>query len=120
MFGSLFSKSYRVARIFLRKKLVVLKITDRDVGLLLGLLITVELLLLIVWTAVARPSDSVIVVDADRPALNQLTCTTTRADMIMLAIACVFKGLIIVAGIALSILMWKVRSIGEKRLQILH
>lgn len=108
MFGALFSKTYRVARIFRQSKLVVLKITNKDVGILLAILVVIELAILIVWTAVANPDATTIVLDADRPALNQMACTWTTGDMALLIVGCIYKGAMIIAGITMSVMIWKI------------
>lgn len=111
MFGALFAKTYRVMKIFTQKKLVIgLKITNKEVGLILAVAVAIAVILLAIWTGTARPAVTYGVFDPARPAYTIYTCTYTTADTIFLILIMVYIGLLIISGIFMSVRIWNIPS----------
>jgi len=108
MFGALFAKTWRVMRIFHVSELHPLKITNFQLLLILVVLVGIEIILLTAWSAAARPTQTIIVTDPLRASKDILSCSTTRADKIVLGILVAYKLAIVLYSIYLSIRVWSI------------
>jgi len=109
MFGALLVKVWRISRIFNDKDLSVIRISNLELLSVVGIVVLIEVILLVVWNA-AGPSKALrYSLDPLRPKYDYLNCTTTSAGTVILIIAAVYKGLIIIAGVWLSVRTWKIK-----------
>lgn len=109
MFGSLLVKAWRISRIFNDKDLSVIRISNSDLLIAVGVALAIELVLLIVWTAAGRSKAERRPTDIIRPSLDYMVCTTTTVGTVILSIAAAYKGLIMLAGVWLSISTWRIK-----------
>ena len=104
-FAPLFAKSYRIYRIFGRKRLAVVKVSDRRLLGITAALCSAELLLLVVWHAVAPLSPQL---DAEQAASGLVTdyvqCgTRTTLETAFLVAAGLSNGLLLLVCVYMSI-----------------
>lgn len=109
MFGALLVKTWRISRIFNDADLTIVKISNKELLLVVGVAVGIEAALLVIWTAAGRSVAVRKSVDANRPRLDYMTCTTSTIGFVILIIAAVYKALIIAAGVWLSFRTWKVK-----------
>jgi hypothetical protein len=109
MFGGLLVKVWRISRIFNDKDLSVIRISNSELLIVVGIAIGIELVLLILWTAISPSKALVLPTDPLRPSLNYMTCSFGKTSTVILAIMAAYKGAIIIAGVWLSISTWKIK-----------
>lgn len=113
MFGSLFGRTFRLLQIITRSKFSPIKFTDLRLLGFVGILVGVDVLILIVWTA-STPIDPVVVrPDPLRPILDFQTCLLTGPDFIFIGILACYKGLILIAGLYLAVRIWNIKLRGH-------
>lgn len=118
VFAPLFAKTWRIYRIFGRKKLSVVQISNRKLMLLVAALLSIEVVLMAVWQAVGPIT----------ALTTDITTTTTNAagklvineyvqcgvpggrSMSMFAVICVEKGALFVFGALMAFTTRKVSS----------
>ena len=108
MFGALFSKTWRVMRIFTVAHVRVFKITNLQLFVVLSILVGIEIVLLTLWSALARTHQFLKITDPIRPSKNQLVCTSGKLDSIFLALLVAYKLAMVFYGIYMSIRVWKI------------
>ena len=98
--ASLASKTWRIARIFDRRKLQVRKITDRSLLLPVAALVAADVLLNVVWLAVdpLLPTDFV----SSSNALLHYTACSSRNSLLWYSLQFVPKGLLLAYGVVLA------------------
>eukprot|EP01122_Echinamoeba_exundans_P012366 TRINITY_DN5144_c0_g1_i1.p1 TRINITY_DN5144_c0_g1~~TRINITY_DN5144_c0_g1_i1.p1 ORF type:complete len:879 (+),score=148.47 TRINITY_DN5144_c0_g1_i1:108-2744(+) len=108
--GTTFSKTWRIARILSNEKMQPLVIPTSFLLRIFGLIVGIDIVILIVWTAVSPMSAVVSVVDANRPIFNFMTCSPPNltAHFALLGIEIAYKGLLILVSIVVA---WKTRSV---------
>ena len=118
-FAPLFAKTYRIYRIFGRKKLSVVQLSNRKLLTLVTTLLAVEALLMAVWQAVgpiapltSTLTSSTSVNSAGHAIINQYVQCGVPAgrSMAMLAVICVEKGLLFVFGALMAFTTRRVSS----------
>lgn len=109
LFGSLVLKTYRVARLLDSGNMAIYKISDFQLLLVLFILLSMQIVLLTIASAVLRPVARVVHVDPNRAALNLTVCFSTHQSTPILAIFIAYNGLICLAGVLSGILVWNVR-----------
>jgi len=91
--------------LFSNPKIKVRNIPDRDVWVIIGILVGIEVVLLFALTFGADLGDEIVVVDEHRKSMNYKSCThqNRTAFFVMLAILYTAKVALIVWGVILSI-----------------
>lgn len=108
LFGSLFAKTWRIMRIFASSKPQILRVTNPQLLLVLGALLGIEIILLILYSALARPQMTVYSVDPRRASLNKQICTTTSAGRPILIVLIIYKFLLVAFGIYMTFQVWNI------------
>lgn len=111
MFGALLAKTWRIMRIFTSKNLRVFQITDLNLLVVLTAGMTLLIVLLVLYSTVAKPFAIAKVGDALRPATTtQMQCTfeNKTANFVILILLGVFFVFIVCFGAYLSARIWKV------------
>ena len=103
-FAPLFAKTWRIYRIFGRKKLSVIKISNRKLGLIVLGIISAEVLILCVWQAVGPLHPVITTQTTGSPAVEHLytQCGTTGDGSKMLIVVGVTKGALMLYGALLA------------------
>ena len=117
-FAPLFAKTYRIYRIFGRKKLSVVQLSNRKLMLIVMAILAVEAVLMAVWQAVGPIAPLTINVtsttlnSAGHNIINQYTQCGVPAgsSMSMFAVICVEKGVLFVFGALMAFTTRKVSS----------
>jgi hypothetical protein len=84
MFGSLFGRTFRILQIISKSKFRPIKFTNKRLFLFVGILVGIELIVLILWAAVAPIEATLIQPDPVRPSLDIQQCYTKSTDFIFL------------------------------------
>lgn len=108
MYSALFTKTFRVWRIFQQGKLRVVRITTKDLWHIQLALSSFDLLLNTIWNANNPMGVAIVVPDPLRPKLNYQQCNVDSTQLTYIYITIVFKGVLIVAGV---ILTWLARNV---------
>lgn len=103
MFGALFSRTWRVWRLFSNEGVTIFKITDMQLGLGVLIVVSIEVILCILISSLANPTQTKIVVDPLRPFFDYDVCSTNTAWFTLIGILGGYNLLIIVIGIYLAI-----------------
>lgn len=106
VFSAMFTKTFRIWRIFGRTKLQVLKMKDSDLLLAVGFFLLSDILINAVWMGTEGMDAIEVVVDVNRPSFNYMTCHFGPALGAIYAHLAV-KGLLLLCGIFLT---WAVRN----------
>ena len=117
-FAPLFAKTYRIYRIFGRKKLSVVQLGNRKLFLLVLVMLSVECVLMAAWQGVGPVAPLVADItssttnSAGHPIINQYVQCGVRsgASMVMFAVVCVEKGVLFVFGALMAFTTRKVSS----------
>ena len=117
-FAPLFAKTYRIYRIFGRKKLSVVQLSNRKLMLIVLAILAVEAVLMAVWQGVGPIAPLTINVtstalnSAGHNIINQYTQCGVPAgsSMSMFAVICVEKGMLFVFGALMAFTTRKVSS----------
>eukprot|EP01130_Rhizamoeba_saxonica_P005604 TRINITY_DN2235_c0_g1_i2.p1 TRINITY_DN2235_c0_g1~~TRINITY_DN2235_c0_g1_i2.p1 ORF type:complete len:682 (-),score=94.27 TRINITY_DN2235_c0_g1_i2:54-2099(-) len=108
MFGSLFSRIYRIKSIFkLKGDDPVITLQQLMVNLVT--LIGIDLVVLTLWTILSPTTYEKIIPDPDRPILNYRVCTNTLADQVFFYGIISEKIFTILCGIYISIQTWNLK-----------
>jgi len=107
VFGACFAKSWRVYRLYSNTSIKVKRIPDRDVWLIIAVLVGIETVLLLALTFGAGIEDEIILVDQHRQSLNYKSCTYDDKTAFILIVAILYtaKIALIIWGVVLSILL---------------
>jgi hypothetical protein len=108
MFGALFSKTWRVMKIFTTSDLTVFRVTNAQLALVMAVLLGIEAILLAIWSGTSRPRQLVTVADPIRPSKNTLVCSNGKSGTPMLAILVTYKLAMVFYGIYMSFRIWKI------------
>ena len=111
-FGPLFAKTWRIYRIFGRRKLSVIKISNRKLLAIVSALFAVELILMTVWQSLSplQPYLSVSTSGSPTVTTDYVQCGARGAGATMLAVIGVEKGLLFVFGALMAFSTRKVSS----------
>eukprot|EP00029_Vermamoeba_vermiformis_P005650 TRINITY_DN2019_c0_g1_i1.p1 TRINITY_DN2019_c0_g1~~TRINITY_DN2019_c0_g1_i1.p1 ORF type:complete len:811 (-),score=194.85 TRINITY_DN2019_c0_g1_i1:136-2568(-) len=109
MFANLLAKTWRIWRIFTYKKLKALKIPNIQLLKVVAILVSVEIIVLVIWSAAFTPVAEYIQPDPLRPALNYTQCSR-EGETPFVIILIVYNGGLIIAGVILGIWARKVVS----------
>jgi len=105
LFSALFIKTFRIWKIFhSTKKLVVVKLKDRDLLLAVAAFLLTDVVINSAWAGVTGMQAHVVVHDVNRPALNELTCDYSDASAYLFAHVGV-KGALLLVGMYLTYLV---------------
>jgi len=109
IFGCLFAKAWRVV-VILRasKKLKRVVISNWQVARIVLIFLGVEVILLIIYSAVGRPKGAVRVVDLYRPHFDYKQCSYDTAQIVTLAVLGAYKVGMIVYGCFLAFSIRKI------------
>ena len=99
-FAPLFAKTWRIYRIFGRRKLSVVKISNRKLLAMTGALLTIEIIIMIIWQALSpiKPYISSQVEGSPPRTHNYNQCGVEGVGSSMFAVAAVEKGLLLLFG----------------------
>jgi len=86
-------------------------IPNRTLFMIIGILVGIDVIILIVWTALNPHQLTTVYPDPLRASKNQLTCSISVVDIVFIIILAVYKLMIVGYGIFLSIVLWRSRSI---------
>lgn len=104
MFGALFMKTFRVWRIFnAGHRLKQVAITNNLLFVHLLALLSFDIILNIIWSAMSAFPAVYVTVDVNRPVNDYIQCDTSGESMIFLMVAAIEKAALILAGIVLTI-----------------
>jgi hypothetical protein len=108
--GTTFSKTWRIARILGNDKMQPLVIPTSFLLRIFGCIVGIDIVILVIWTAVSPMSATVSVVDLNRPILSYMTCSPPNltAHFALLGIEIAYKGILILVSIVVA---WKTRSV---------
>jgi hypothetical protein len=109
MFSALLTKTWRVWRIFHEHSLKMMKLTNIYLLRIMAVALSVEILVLAVWSGAFTPEAETVVLDENRPILNYRTCTT-EDSLPFAIILIIFKAALILAGVVLGFWSRKIRS----------
>jgi hypothetical protein len=101
-FGSLFAKTWRVWVLYSNRTTEIFKISNGQLALILGLVVSIEVILCILVSSIAQPTQIFLVQDPLRPALNIPVCSSNTAQTVLTIILGVYNGVIILVGIYLG------------------
>uniref|UniRef100_A0A6B2LAW0 G-protein coupled receptors family 3 profile domain-containing protein n=1 Tax=Arcella intermedia TaxID=1963864 RepID=A0A6B2LAW0_9EUKA len=108
LFGSLTLKTFRIKSIFVSS--MALKsakaYTDNQMLSLLGVLLFIDILICLIWSAASPASVVVIEIDTFRQAHNYYQCSYPPTAIVMLIIMLLYKTFMICFGLYLSVLLW--------------
>uniref|UniRef100_A0A6B2L9N9 G-protein coupled receptors family 3 profile domain-containing protein n=1 Tax=Arcella intermedia TaxID=1963864 RepID=A0A6B2L9N9_9EUKA len=109
LFGTLTLKTFRIKSIFVSSLTLksVRALTDLEMLIPIGLLVLIDFILCITWSLVLPPQLQLEVIDIYRPAFNYYQCTWSDKVNIPLILMLIYKLLMVIFGIYLSILLWK-------------
>jgi gamma-aminobutyric acid type B receptor len=102
LFGSLFAKTGRIYLLFSNKSLQLVKYTDRDVGLCVGVILLLECVVLAVMTGL-QPADYAFQTESEREFTFCLFHLPTGVTLLA------FNGVVMVFGIIVSVLVSRLR-----------
>lgn len=111
MFGALLAKTWRIMRIFTSKDLRVFQITDLNLLVVLAAGFTLLIVLLTLFSTIAKPYAKTVVLDALRPATTtEFHCAfeNRTANLAILIVLGLFFCFIVCFGAYLSARIWKV------------
>lgn len=80
IFGSLFARTLRIYRIFLSNSLRVKAISNKDIWKQLGIALSLEMLIIVIWFSVDMPRQALHVDESD-PYRRNWTCETNYATV---------------------------------------
>lgn len=108
--GTTFSKTWRIARILSNDSLKPLIIPTTFLLKIFGLIVSIDVIILVVWTALSPLEAVVTVVDENRPTMSFISCSAPRptAHVALLGIEIIYKGLLIIVS---AVVAWKTRSV---------
>lgn len=109
MYLGLLVKAWRISRIFNKSHLAVIRISNQDLLIIVGGGLLIEVILLVVWTAVGPSKSITLPTDPLRPSLDYMTCTSSKTGEIILILAGIYKLGLIIVGVALSIQTWRIK-----------
>ena len=115
-FAPLFAKTYRIYRIFGRKKLSVVQISNTKLMMGVGAIIAIDAILMAAWQGVGPLQPIVTTINSTSSAgklvINQYTqCGVSAGDsMSMFAVICVEKGVLFVFGALMAFTTRRVSS----------
>eukprot|EP01129_Flabellula_baltica_P011661 TRINITY_DN5153_c0_g1_i1.p1 TRINITY_DN5153_c0_g1~~TRINITY_DN5153_c0_g1_i1.p1 ORF type:complete len:777 (+),score=151.85 TRINITY_DN5153_c0_g1_i1:38-2332(+) len=95
MFGCLFGKTWRIAKLFDFSSFEVFSVTEGHVMVLVGVLVLIQVVLLLLYSIFSGVSSELVIVDADRYAYNYYECKETSGIF-----------LYIMGGFALALLLF--------------
>jgi hypothetical protein len=98
MYAALFSRTYRLVRIFRNRTLEVFKVPDYHLYGIVGIILGIGCILLILWSSVFPQEAVLVVLDINRPIRNYFACQTQPGGMVFLGIIGVYIFALIVAG----------------------
>ena len=103
-FAPLFAKAWRVYRIFGRKKLGVIKISDARLAIMVGLFMFIEFLILSTWQAVSPLQPIISIQESESPRMDyQYTqCGTLDPGQNFLIVVGITKTVMLVYGALLA------------------
>ena len=104
-FAPLFAKTWRIYRIFGRKKLSVIKITNRKLSLMVLGIISTEIVILSIWQGVGPLHPVVTTQTTGSPPLEHVytQCGTTEDGSKMLIVVGISKGALMLYGALLAL-----------------
>ena len=113
-FAPLFAKTWRIYRIFGRKKLSVIKISNAKLAVLVYAILTLDLVLMSVWQAISplQPYTATQYTGSSSPQLRTeySQCGVEGAGKTMLAAVAVSKGVLLLFGALMAFTTRKVTS----------
>lgn len=109
MFSALLTKTWRVWRIFHEHSLKMIKLTNMYLLRIMAVALTIEIVVLAVWSGAFTPQMETVVLDENRPVLNYRTCTTENS-MPFAIVLIIYKAILILAGVVLGFWSRKIRS----------
>jgi 7 transmembrane sweet-taste receptor of 3 GCPR len=104
----LLAKTWRVFRVFMNKKFVMVTITNAYLLAMVSGLLVVPLVLLIVWTALGGLQAELKVVSADTLTDNYMECYAGTTDIVFISL---MAGYIALMVLACSVLAYRVRKV---------
>jgi ABC-type branched-subunit amino acid transport system substrate-binding protein len=112
MFGALFAKTWRIYFLWTADPLNKnLRVTDVQVFLVVLVALAPQLILLVLWTAIATPTVEFFHTDPWRASLDIPDCSTSTAHYVMIALMCGINFALLIWG---SILAIQVRRVPLK------
>ena len=98
-FGPLFAKTWRIWRIFGRRKLSVIKIPNAKLSIMVAGQLLVDIVLMAVWQALSPLQPYLQTEVTDDGVVHEYTqCGVAGTGAVMFAIVCVVKGLLLLFG----------------------
>ncbi len=109
MFSALLTKTWRVWRIFHEHSLKMIKLTNGYLLRIMAVALSIEIIVLTIWTAAFTPQVETVVLDVNRPILNYRTCSNNQSLPFAIVLM-VYKGILIIGGVVLGFWSRKIRS----------
>jgi len=108
VFGALFAKSFKVWRLWSSNLTKQVSISNLQLFGLVAGFVSIEIILLIIYTSVGAPDYVIIEMDKYRPSMNQEHCVNNEAGTILLGIMTAFGFLFMGFGLFLA---WITRKV---------
>jgi gamma-aminobutyric acid type B receptor len=109
MYSSIFSRTYRLLRIFNNRSLEIFKVPDFHLYVIVGVLVAIASILLILWTAIVPQQAVLITPDLTRPIQNYYKCASPEGTTVFFGLVGAYMFGIIVAGGVMAIMIWNIR-----------
>ena len=103
-FAPLFAKTWRIYRIFGRKKLSVVKVSNRKLAAMVSALVLIDIILMSIWQAVSPLGPKLTVVTSGSPPVDHdyTQCSVSGDGLTFLIIEAVSKGALLLYGALLA------------------
>jgi hypothetical protein len=108
-YGSIVLKTHRIYRIFNSAKLSVVKISNRDLYVMIAVALGVDVVLNSIWSGVGFDTEY-ITIDPYRPSRDYVECAYDSRALVLVFIQLAYKLMLLVACLVLTILTRSVPS----------
>eukprot|EP01125_Pyxidicula_operculata_P000425 TRINITY_DN10459_c0_g1_i1.p1 TRINITY_DN10459_c0_g1~~TRINITY_DN10459_c0_g1_i1.p1 ORF type:complete len:827 (-),score=177.16 TRINITY_DN10459_c0_g1_i1:146-2626(-) len=109
LFGTLVAKTHRIKAVFYegKQQMKVSKFSNSKLMVICAVLVLIDMVILAVWSGVTQPNVQIAVIDPYRDALNFYQCIWPWYNWIFIGIEFLYKGLMIIYGLFLSVILWR-------------
>eukprot|EP01127_Copromyxa_protea_P008811 TRINITY_DN202_c0_g2_i1.p1 TRINITY_DN202_c0_g2~~TRINITY_DN202_c0_g2_i1.p1 ORF type:complete len:765 (+),score=89.40 TRINITY_DN202_c0_g2_i1:485-2779(+) len=110
-FGSLFVRTLKIDRLWNARTLAGRPLSDLQLGSVFGGIVGLQIILLVIWSAVTQPHAYQYVKESIRPIRDQYICKTGEANDVLIGLMVGFSGVLLVVG---AVLAYRVRQVPMK------
>jgi hypothetical protein len=111
VYGAIFTKTWRVFKIFMNKTLKSRNISLQEILTIEGVIVGVDVVMCLVWSIVARPEARKIIVDEVYQTKNYIECVPAQpvADIAMFGICASYKLIMLLVGVIITFRVRKIK-----------